>query len=125
MDTPTVSGLIGNDTMTGLSESYAGVNVGLGETLSVNTGFTVNDRNGGGNYSTTTVANTTGVITKASLTITAMTNTKFFDGTTSIMATPTVSGLQGNDQVTGLAEVYDDKNAGAAKDTARDRLQDQ
>ena len=108
--TPTVAGLVGGDTVTGLSESYATSSAGSSKTLSVNAGYVVNDGNTGGNYTVTTAANTTGVINKAALTITASTNTKNFDGTNTAAATPTVSGLKGGDTVTGLAEVY--ANAG-------------
>ena len=62
--TPTVSGLLGSDTVTGLAEMYADRNAGSTKMLSVS-GYTVNDGDGGGNYAVTTVANTTGVINKA------------------------------------------------------------
>ena len=55
------------------------------------------------------------VIEKAALTITAAANIKTYDGTTSAAALPTISGLQGSDMVTGLAETYDTKNAGTGK----------
>src|SRR5262249_23187493 len=59
---PTVAGLKGSDTVTGLAETYDNPNVGTGKTLSV-TSYTVNDGNGGLNYTVTLVANNTGVIT--------------------------------------------------------------
>src|SRR6185436_10618946 len=111
---PTVSGLQGSDTVTGLSETYDNKNVGTGKTLSV-ASYTVNDGNSGNNYTVSTVTNTTGVINKALLTITATTNTKTYDGNTSAAAIPTVSGLQGSDTVTGLSETYDNRNAGTGK----------
>jgi len=79
------------------------------------TGYTVNDGNGGANYAVSTVNNATGVINQAALTITASTNTKTYDSTTSAAATPTVSGLQGGDSVTGLSQVYSNANAGTGK----------
>ena len=48
-------------------------------------------------------------------TITAVTNTKIYDGTTNASGTPTVAGLVSPDTVTGLAEVYSDANAGTGK----------
>ncbi len=111
---PTVTGIIGNDSVTGLAEVYTSASAGTGKTLSVSA-YTVNDGNSGNNYTVTTVANTTGVINKASLTITATTNTKTYDSTTTAAALPTVAGLIGTDTVTGLAEVYTDKNAGTGK----------
>jgi len=111
---PTVSGLQGSDTVTGLAEVYDNKNVGTGKTLSVSA-HTVNDGNGGANYAVTLVNDTTGVINQAALTITALTNNKVYDGSTSAAAVPTVSGIQGLDTVTGLAEVYDNKNVGTGK----------
>jgi uncharacterized protein YfiM (DUF2279 family) len=112
--TPTTSGLQGSDSVTGLVEAYDTKNVGTGKTLSVSA-YTVNDGNSGGNYAVSTVANTAGVIDQATLTITAAANTKTYDGSPSAAATPTASGLQGSDSVTGLAETYDTKNAGTGK----------
>ncbi len=111
---PTVAGLKGGDTVTGLAEVYSNANAGTSKTLSVST-FTVNDGNGGNNYATTTVVNTTGVINKTALTITASTNTKTYDATTSALATPTVAGLVGGDTTSGLTEVYADANVGSGK----------
>ena len=54
-------------------------------------------------------------VTPANLTITAVANSKTYDGTTSAAAVPTVSGLQGSDSVTGLTEAYADANAGTGK----------
>ena len=111
---PTVSGLQAGDSVTGLTEAYADKNAATGKTLSV-TGYTVSDSNGGGNYTVSTVTDTTGVIDKAALTITAASNTKTYDGTVTATALPTVSGLQTGDSVTGLTETYSDKNAGTGK----------
>jgi uncharacterized repeat protein (TIGR02543 family) len=74
----------------------------------------VNDGNGGKNYSYT--FNTTGgTINKATLTITAATNTKTFDGTVSAAAVPTYFGLISGDTVTGLAETYNTPSSGSGK----------
>ena len=100
---PTTSGLLGTDTVTGLAEVYAGKNAGTGLTLTVSA-YTVNDGNSGSNYTVTPVSNTAGVITQAPLTISAVPNCKTYDGTTSAAATPSVSGVQTGDSVTGLVE---------------------
>ena len=115
--TPTVSGLIGNDTVTNLVEAYTSASAGSSKTLSVS-GYTVNDGTNGGNYAITTVANTTGLINKAALTITATTNTKTYDSTVTAAATPTVAGLIGGDTVQGMTEVYASAQAGSAKTLA-------
>jgi hypothetical protein len=111
---PTVNGLQGSDSVTGLSESYDNQNVGTGKTLSVSA-YTVNDSNNGNNYTVNTVTGAAGIINPAPLTITASANVKTYDGTTSAAATPTVSGLQGADSATGLSETYDNRNAGTGK----------
>ncbi len=111
---PAVAGVIGPDKIVGLTEAYSNKNAGTAKTLSVNA-YTINDGNGGNNYSVTTVANTAGVITKASLVIKAVTNTKSWDGTASAAAIPTVTGLLGGDSVSGLAESYTDINVGTGK----------
>jgi filamentous hemagglutinin family protein len=112
---PTVSGLQGSDSVSGLSEAYADKNAGTGKSLVVSTGYAVNDGNSGGNYVITSVANNTGTITPATLTLTAATNSKTYDASTGAAAGPTVNGLQGSDSVSGLSEAYTDKNAGTGK----------
>ncbi len=112
---PTVVGLVGSDTVTGLSETYDNKNAGTGKTLTVAAGYAVSDGNSGANYAVTTATSTAGVINQAPLTITAAANTKTYDGTTSAAATPTVSGLQGSDTVTGLSETYDTSAVGTGK----------
>ena len=66
--TPTVKGLQGADTVTGLAETYDNKNAGTGKTLSVSSSYTVNDGNSGNNYAVATENNTTGVINKLALT---------------------------------------------------------
>ncbi len=114
--TPSVNGLIGTDSVSGQSESYANANAGASKTLAVNGGYTVNDNNGGKDYTVTTVTNTTGSITKANLIITAVTNAKTYDATTAATAAavPTVTGLKGTDSV-NATEVFADANVGSNK----------
>ncbi len=81
----TIPGLIGNDSVSGLAEVYTNANAGSSKTLSVST-YTINDGNGGKNYTVTTVNSTTGVINKAPLTLTAPTYTKTYDSTASVGA---------------------------------------
>src|SRR5207247_5945173 len=84
---PVVGGLVGTDTVTGKAETYATANAGVGKTLSVSA-YTVNDGNSGGNYTVTTVNDTTGVISAVGLTVNGvMANNKVYDGT--IVATLT------------------------------------
>ena len=110
-ETPTVSGLQGTDTVTGLSQVFASKNVFDVDLslLEVSAGYTVNDDNGGANY-TVTLHSAEGTITPADLDIKAVTDSKVYDGTTSSDETPTVSGLQGTDTVTGKAQAFQSKN---------------
>ncbi len=112
--TPTVSGLQTGDTATGVTETYDNKNATTGKTLTVSA-YTINDGNSGNNYAVSTVTNNGGVIIAAPLEITATTNTKVYDGGVTAAAVPTVSGLQGTDTVTSLAEVYNTKNARTGK----------
>ena len=112
---PTVAGLRGTDTATGLAEVYDNKNFGLNNHTMTVSAYTVNDGNSGNNYTVSTVTNTTGSISKAPLTITAVTNSKTYDGTNTAAAISTVSGIQTGDSVTGLSETYDNRNAGTGK----------
>src|SRR5204862_452395 len=114
---PVVVGLVGSDTVTGKAETYDTANAGVGKTLAVSA-YTVNDGNSGGNYTVTTVDDTTGVISAKALTITAQTNSKTYDSTTSAAAVPVVVGLVGADTVTGKAETCDTKHVGLGKTLA-------
>jgi hypothetical protein len=67
---PTVGGLRGFDSVSGLVEIYDTQNAGTEKTLSV-IAYTVNDGNSGNNYSVSTVASAAGVINPAVLTVTA------------------------------------------------------
>jgi hypothetical protein len=96
------------------SASFANRNVGTGKAVSVN-GISISGTDAG-NYSLgNTAASTSADITKRTLTITAATNTKIYDTNTSAAATPTTSGLQGTDTVTGLSETYDTSSVGTGK----------
>ena len=96
--------------MTGLTQAFASKNVlGTGGSTLIVTGYTVNDGDGGNDYTVTT-QDATGTITPASLTITAASDTKVYDGTTSSSQTPTYGTLYGGDTVTGLAQAFASKN---------------
>src|SRR5205814_4861798 len=71
--------------------------------------YPVKDGNTGENYPVTTHT-ALGTISKAALDITAASDTKVYDGTTVSTATPTVSGLQTGDTVTGKTQAFGSKN---------------
>ena len=115
--TPTVTGLVGGDTATGLTEAYANKNAGAGKALNV-TGYTINDGNGGNNYSVSAVANATGVVNQAALVGSITASNKVYDATTAAtIASRTLSGVVAGDSVTytGGSATFSDKNAAAAK----------
>ena len=66
-----------------------------------------------GDYEIISVVPTTGTIDQAPLTISAVTDTKTYDGTTDSTAEPSVVGLQDDDSVTGAVQAYDSRNAGS------------
>lgn len=122
--TPSVSGLQGSDTVTGLAEAYAGINVGSGQSINVSGGYTINDGNSGSNYLVNTVDDTNGVITAAPVTVTGITaSDKTYDGTTSATintASASLSGVVsadvGNVSLTGTpVGTFADKNVGTGK----------
>ena len=78
---PTITGgsLATGDTAA-FTETFDTRNVGTGKTLTP--AGSVNDGNGGNNYTVTFVTNTTGSITARAITVTAATSTKGYDGTT-------------------------------------------
>jgi hypothetical protein len=108
-ETPTVSGLVAGDTVSGLTQAFDSRNAGS-RTVAV-TGYTLNDGNGGGNY-TVTLNSAAGSISRAVLTLTASPASRVYDGTTAAPGTPTASGLVTGDTVSGLAQAFDSRNAG-------------
>jgi hypothetical protein len=70
--------------------------------------------NGARNAGTGTTANSI-TLSQAPLTITAVPNTKTFDGSDSALSTPIVSGLKGTDTISSLTETYASFIAGINK----------
>ena len=71
------------------SATFANKNVGTGKTVSVS-GITVTGTDAG-NYTANTTASTTANITTRAITVTAVTDSKVYDGTTSSAQTPTIT----------------------------------
>ena len=91
--TPTVGTLYGTDSVTGATQAFASANV-LGTNLSTLdvTGYTVNDGNGGHNY-TVTSNTASGTINPAALTATG---SQVYNGTTSFTGSNlTITGVDG------------------------------
>ncbi len=115
--TPTVTGLVGGDTVTGLSQTYADRNAGTGKELSV-ASYTLNDGNGGGNYTVSLVDDLTGVIDPAALVGAILAANRTYDGTVAATITGrTLTGVIAGDSVTyvGGTASFANKNAGTGK----------
>jgi phosphotransferase system IIB component len=97
------------------TETYASRNVGTGKTL--NPAGVVNDGNGGANYSYTYAPVNTGEIDQTNLTVTAATNTKVYDGTTSATNQPSITAgsIQAGDSAPVWTESYDNASPGTGK----------
>ena len=109
---PVSSGLQGSDTVTDASEVYDNKNFGTGKTLTVNS-YTVNDGNGGNNYSVSLVPSNAGVINKMNLSVSAVMASKIYDGTTTAAGSPTISpALAVGDTTNVLAQSFASPAAG-------------
>jgi filamentous hemagglutinin family protein len=107
---PTVIGLQGSDTVTGLTQAYADKRAGSGKTVSV-TGYTVNDGNGGGNYTVSVAGSTAGVIERATATVQGTATTVTYNGATQAQTAPTANGFLSGDAIT-IAGAASGRNAG-------------
>ncbi len=108
---PTYGTLYAGDTVTGLTQAFRSKNVlGVNGSTLIVTGYTVNDGDNGADYTVTT-QQTPGTITPAALTITATSDTKVYDGTTTSSKSPTHGSLYAGDTVTGLTQAFASKNA--------------
>ncbi len=113
--TPTITAgsLVAGDTPA-FSETFDTKNVGISKTLTP--AGSVDDGNGGNNYAVAFVSNTVGAIGQRAITVTAATDSKVYDGTTSSMATPTItSGSLASHDTAGFSETYDTPNPGTGK----------
>jgi gliding motility-associated-like protein len=114
--TPTLTGTLAIGDVGVYSETYDTKNQGTNKTLTPSA--TILDATSAsviGNYSITYATNTSGVITKLPITLTASTNTKEYDGTLSSTASPTLTGALASGDVGVYSETYDTKNQGTNK----------
>jgi hypothetical protein len=108
--TPTITSgnLVSQDTAT-FAQLFDSRNAGP-RTLSAST--TVSDGNGGNNYAIT-FTTAAGAINKRPITVTAVSDTKTYDGLTSSTKTPTItSGNLISPDTATFAQLFDSKNAG-------------
>ncbi|MDD4980574.1 MAG: autotransporter-associated beta strand repeat-containing protein, partial [Candidatus Omnitrophica bacterium] len=113
--TVTSGNLIAGDSITSITQTFSNRNAGTGKTL--NPAVTINDGNGGNNYAVTLVADTTGVINQEAITITAVTDTKGYNGDTTSAGIPTVTSgaIQAGDSITSITQTFSNRNAGTGK----------
>jgi hypothetical protein len=114
----TLIGVVGGDIVTLTPVlAFADKNVGTGITVALTEDSSLGGAQAG-NYSLSLVGapTTTANITARPLTITAATDTKVYNGTTSSVAVPTITSgaLQGSDTAT-WTETFDNKNVGTGK----------
>ncbi|MFT3893179.1 MAG: sortase [Anaerolineales bacterium] len=111
---PTTSiALATGDTAT-WTQTFNTKHVGTNKTLTP--AGTINDGNGGNNYTVTFVNNTTGVITTRAITVTAVTDTKPFDGNTSSAGVPTITtGSLGTGDTATWTQTFDTPLVGTGK----------
>jgi hypothetical protein len=116
---PTLSGgtpLAPGDTAPAWTQSFDNRNVGTGKTLTP--AGAINDGNTGLNYAYTFAPNTSGVITPKAITVTAVTDTKTYDGTTNSIGVPTLSGgtpLAPGDVAPTWTQTFNNRNVGTGK----------
>ncbi len=108
--------LFADDSLAGGNFAYLDKHAGTGKTVAVS-GVTVNDGNGGGNYTITYTDNTASSISAAPLTVSAGAVSKTYDGNTSAVGSPVVSSgtLFAGDTLSGGGFVFADKNVGTSK----------
>lgn len=98
----------------GYSASFGDKNVGTGKAVSVS-GLSLSGADAG-NHTFSQPTGVTGNITPRTLLVTAVSDTKTYDGTTQSSLAPTLSGLLSGDSVSGsAAQSFADPNAGTGK----------
>ena len=116
---PTLSGgtpLAPGDTAPAWTQSFDNKNVGTGKALTP--AGVIIDGNSGLNYAYTFTPNTSGAITPRAITVTAVTDTKPYDGTTNSIGVPTLSGgtpLAPGDTAPAWTQSFDNRNVGTGK----------
>jgi len=109
--------LFDGDTLSGGIYTFNNANAGTGNKTVIVSDVTVNDGNGGANYSVSYVNNTSSTINKAALTVMATAVSKTYDGTLSASGTTGAVGALVTGDVVNSAgtQAYLDANAGVGK----------
>ncbi|WP_143774412.1 YDG domain-containing protein, partial [Niastella vici] len=92
------------------AQVYDTKHVGSNKTLTAS-GLVINDGNSGNNYHIIYTTNTTGVISVRDINVTAQTDSRVYNGTTSSSVAPVVDALQTGDAIgTAPTQVYNSKH---------------
>ncbi len=112
---PTISsGTLATGDTSGFNETY--INKNVGTTKTVIPAGTVNDGNGGNNYSVTFANANVGTITARAITVKAVTDSRTYDGTTASAVTPTISvGTLASGDTAGFSQAFNNRNVGVSK----------
>jgi MBG domain (YGX type)/YDG domain len=111
---PIVAGTLYDAVGTAAIQSFDTKHAGAGKTLNAS-GLVVNDGNSGNNYAITYVADTTGVIGAAPITVTAQADNRMYNGTTGSGVTPTITGTLYDPVSTAATQSFDTRNVGTGK----------
>jgi hypothetical protein len=112
--TPTYTLQPGDGTTTAPTQTFDDKNAGAGKILTAS-GLVISDGNAGNNYSISYATNNSGVINARNLTVTAVTDTKLYDGNNSSSGTPTYTLQSGDATTTAPAQTFNNANAGTGK----------
>ncbi|MBI3174655.1 MAG: right-handed parallel beta-helix repeat-containing protein, partial [Chloroflexi bacterium] len=110
--TITVGALVPGDTAT-WTQTFNNKNVGTGKVL-VPSGV-INDGNSGHNYAVTYLTVSTGSIAKLSITVSAVTDSKVYDGTTASTLEPVITPALVGTDTEAFSQAFDTKNVGTNK----------
>ena len=113
---PVVTGTTYDAIGTAAIQTFDNRNAGTGKILTAG-GLVMADGNAGANYTVNYVNNTAGVITPASLTVTAQTDTRVYNGTTASRRRPWSPGRPTTPSACGTQK-FDNRNAGTGKTQA-------
>ncbi|PYY17285.1 MAG: hypothetical protein DMG61_02790, partial [Acidobacteria bacterium] len=107
---------IGGDTVTDsfTSSTFPDKNAGAGRVVSV-AGISISGSDAGNYILTNTTATSSANIAQRPLTVTAVANTKTYDGTTTAVASPSLTGSLASGDTGTFSESYSSKTAGNAK----------
>ncbi len=117
--TVTAGTVVTGDSLSGGTFAFTDKNAGSGNKTVTTSGVTVNDGNGGNNYSVTYVDNTSSTINKANLSLSTSDVSKTYDGTRNAAGSLLVTAgtVFTGDTATGGSFAFTDKNAGTGNKT--------